>query len=116
MAKNFIQPGRTVSVPAPYTVTSGQLVIVGMLAGVAQHAAASGATVEIDTEGVFDLVKTSAQAWTVGQAIYGTPASGVATTVTTANILIGVATAAAANPSATGRVRLNGSAPAAAAA
>jgi predicted RecA/RadA family phage recombinase len=114
MAKNFIQPGQTVSVAAPRDVASGELVIVGLIAGVAQHAALSGAQVEIDTEGVWDLAKTSAQAWTVGQAIYGIPSTGLATTATTAgNVLIGTALAVAANPSGVGRVRLNGAAPAA---
>ena len=116
MAKNFIKPGRVVSVAAPRAVTSGDLVIVGLLAGVAQTDAASGAAVEIECDGVYDLAKTAAQAWAVGAAIYGIPATGVVTTATTTgNVLIGVAAAAAVNPSTVGRVRLNGSAPAAAA-
>ena len=117
MAKNFIQPGKVVTVAAPRAIESGELVIVGLLAGVAQHDAANGAPVEIATEGVFDLAKTSAQAWaTVGLAIYAVPATGLATTATTTgNVLIGTNVATAANPSGTGRVRLNGSAPAAAA-
>ena len=74
--------------------------------------AESGADVAIATEGVYELPKTSAQAWTVGAAIYWT--GSAATTATTAgNLLIGVAAAAAANPSSTGFVRLNGAAPAA---
>ncbi|MCB5412352.1 DUF2190 family protein [Pseudogemmobacter faecipullorum] len=117
MAKNFIQRGWTVSVPAPRDVLSGELVVVGVLAGVAQHDAASGTPVEINTEGVFALKKTSAQAWTVGAAIYATPSTGICGTAATAgNLLVGVAIEAAANPSETGVVRLNGSAPAAVAA
>jgi len=114
--KNFIQPGKTVTVLAPDDVESGNLVIVGLLAGVAAHDAASGDPVEIVTEGVFTLPKTSAQAWTVGAAIYGIPSTGSTTTATTSgNVFIGVAMEAAANPSATGVVRLNGTAPSAAA-
>ena len=114
--KNFIQPGKVVTVIAPRAVASGELVVVGLLAGVAQHDAANGAPVEIATEGVFDLAKTSAQAWaTVGLPIYAIPATGLVTTATTAgNVLIGTNLATAANPSATGRVRLNGAVPAAA--
>ena len=112
MAKNFIQRGAVVGVPAPRNVTSGELVVVGVLAGVAQHDALSGTPVEIATEGVFVLPKTSAQAWTVGAAIYVTPATGICTTASTAgNLLIGVALEAAANPTPSGVVRLNGSAP-----
>ncbi|GGE26638.1 Predicted phage recombinase, RecA/RadA family [Gemmobacter megaterium] len=116
MAKNYIQPGHVVSVPAPRDITSGTLVVVGLLAGIAQHDALSGAPVEIVTEGVFTVPKTSAQAWAVGQAIYVIPGTGVCTTATTSgNVLVGAALAVASNPSATGVVRLNGAVPAAAA-
>ena len=111
--KNHVQPGRIVTVTAPRTLTAGELVIVGLLAGVAMTDAASGASVEIDTEGVYDLAKTSAQAWSsVGLAIYGVPATGLCTTATTAGtVFVGVNLATAANPSPTGRVRLNGASP-----
>ena len=114
--KNFIQPGKAVTVTAPRDLSSGELVVVGLLAGVAQHDALSGAPVEIVTEGVFDLAKTAAQAWaSVGLAIYAVPGTGLVTTATTAgNVLVGTNLATAANPSDTGLVRLNGSAPAAA--
>jgi predicted RecA/RadA family phage recombinase len=117
MAKNFIQPGKVVTVAANRTLTSGELAVVGLLVGVAQHDAASGAPVEIVTEGVFDLAKTSAQAWaSVGLPIYVVPGTGLATTASTSgNVFIGVNLATAINPSGTGLVRLNGSAPVAAA-
>lgn len=112
--KNYIQPGGILTVPAPAIVASGAGVKVGVLFGVAQADAASGAPVAIATEGVFTLPKTEAQAWTVGAAIYWDPTPGECTTATTAgNLLIGVAVAAANNPSTTGTVRLNGAAPAA---
>lgn len=106
MAKNYIQQGDTITVTATADVASGALVVVGALAGVAMYSAASGEEVEIKTTGVFELAKTSAQAWTVGAPIYATSA-GVATTVATDNVAIGHAVAAAANPSAIGRVRLS---------
>ena len=114
--KNHVQPGGIVTITAPRALTSGELVSVGLLVGVTQTAAESGASVEIATEGVFDLAKTSAQAWSsVGLAIYMVPATGLCTTATTTgNILVGVNLATAVNPSGTGRVRLNGAAPAAA--
>jgi predicted RecA/RadA family phage recombinase len=115
MAKNFIQAGDTVTVTAPRNVTSGELVTVGVLSGVAQTDAVSGKPVEIATRGVYSLAKTNAQAWSVGQAIYTIPSTGVCTTAaTTGNVFVGVAVEAASNPSATGVVRLNGAAPAAA--
>lgn len=115
MAKNFIQPGHVVTVSAPGDVSSGDLVKVGLLVGVAQFDAPSGDPVEIALEGVHELAKVSAQAWTAGEAIY-VSSTGLATTATaTGNVFIGVALAAAANPSSTGIVRLNGAAPAEAA-
>lgn len=110
--KNSIQEGSHLTIPAPATVASGVGVVAGVLFGVSIHAASSGADLTIATEGVFELAKTSAQAWTVGQAIYFVPGSGLCTTATTTgNLFIGCAAAAAINPSSTGFVRLNGSAP-----
>ena len=115
--KNFVQPGETVSVLAPAVLASGQMFRVGLLAGVASAAAASGADVEMCTTGVFDVPKAGSQAWTVGQLIYGVGTTTlVATTATTTgNILLGVAVAAVGSGAGetVGRIRLNGSAPAA---
>lgn len=115
--KTFVQDGARVTVTAPGDVESGELVTIGLLVGVAVHDALTGEDLEIATEGVFTVAKTSAQAWaTVGLAIYVVPGTGLATTATTTgNVLIGTNMAAAANPSGTGVVKLNGAIPAAAA-
>jgi predicted RecA/RadA family phage recombinase len=110
--KNQVKRGDVMSILAPYAVVSGAGVKRGLLFGVAQADAANGAAVEIVTTGVFTLPKVSAQAWTVGAAIYWDDTAKNCTTATTAgNLFIGVAAAIAANPTATGVVRLNGSAP-----
>lgn len=106
--KNAVQNGEILTLTAPYARTSGQGMLVGSIFGVCTTDVASGASVEAEVGGVFDLAKLSAQAWTVGQLIYWDDTNKQTTTVSTSNKLIGVATAAAANPSATGRVRLNG--------
>jgi len=112
--KNQTQEGDVITLIAPATITAGTPISNGVLAGVAITAAASGAPVECATRGVYVLPKTSAQAWTVGAAIYLIPSTRVVTTATTSgNLLLGTAVAVADNPSATGVVRLNGSAPAA---
>jgi predicted RecA/RadA family phage recombinase len=113
--KNFIQKGEVVTVTAPATVASGDLVTVGLLVGVAVHDAASGSPVEIQTTGVFRVKKATSQAWaTVGLAIYVVPGTGTATTATTAgNVLIGTNVETELAAAAIGTVRLNGSAPAA---
>ena len=106
--QNYIGKGDVVIVSAPSGgVTSGQAVKVGDFFGVAQLAAAEGADVPIAMEGVFDLPKTSAQAWTVGVKIYWDATNSVCTTASSGNKLIGGAVLAAANPSGTGRVLLN---------
>lgn len=106
--KNFIQTGANISVIAAAAASAGDPVLMGALFGVATSDAAIGETVTLVRGGVFELPKTSAQAWTVGAKIYfdGTEC----TTVVSTNKLIGVAVAAAADPSATGIVLLDGAA------
>ncbi|MFN3891997.1 MAG: DUF2190 family protein [Beijerinckiaceae bacterium] len=105
--KNFVQPGDIITVPAPANVLAGAGVLVGSIFGVAAHDALSGADVEIAMTGVFDLAKVSAQEWTIGAVIYWDNTDKVCTTTASTNKAIGLAVRAAANPSATGRVRLN---------
>lgn len=105
----YIQPGEVLELAAPYDRSAGQGALVGSIFGVCTLDALSGASVPMSTEGVFDLAKTSAQAWTVGAKIYWDDTAKECTTTSAGNTLIGVAVAAAANPSSTGRVRLNGS-------
>ena len=106
--KNYIKEGKTLSLLAPYAVTSGSGLEVGSVFGVASNDAANGAAVEAVVEGVFTLAKNSAEAWTVGELLYWDNTAKVVTATSTSNKLIGVAYASAANPSSTGQVRLNG--------
>ncbi|CDF86338.1 hypothetical protein PKB_5025 [Pseudomonas knackmussii B13] len=115
--KTFIQNGDVITVPAPAGGTvSGKLYKVGAIVGVAATSEAAGDPVALKTTGVFELTKTSAQAWAVGDLAYMNPASGILSNASaTGLVLVGAVTEVAANPSAVGRVRLNGvSAPAAA--
>ena len=102
--KNFIQPGGTVTLTVPSDVSSGDGLLVGSLFGVASGDALSGADVEAVTEGVFDLAKTSAQAWSQGDKVYWDDTNKECTVVAAGNVLIGVAMVDAANPTDTGRV------------
>jgi predicted RecA/RadA family phage recombinase len=105
--RNFIQPGDTLTVPAPTGgVLSGGMVIIGSLIGIATATAAVGVPVAVKTTGVFELPKVSAQAWTIGVPIYWDGTAGNATTTSTSNTLIGYASEVAANPSSVGRVRI----------
>lgn len=107
--KNYVQKGDTLSLTAPYAVASGAGFKVGSIFAVASGPADNGAAVEGATVGVFDLAKVSAQAWTVGAAIFWDDVAKLCDTTSSGNTRIGVAVAAASNPSAIGRVRLNGS-------
>ena len=108
--QNYIQPGKTLTVTAPAGgCTSGKAYKVGGIIGVAATTVAAGEQAELQVEGVFELEKVSAQAWTEGAPIYFNTANGLVTSVSAAGLfLVGVATAVAANPSAVGTVRLNG--------
>ena len=107
MAKNFIQPGNTLTLTAPSDVSSGDGVLVGTIFGIAAGAAVSGAEFEAMTEGVFEMTKATG-AITQGAKVYWDNTNKNVTTTATANTLIGAATVAAASGDATVPVRLNG--------
>lgn len=106
--KNFVQAGESLTLAAPEAVTSGRGLLTGKIFGIAQHDAASGADVTIARKGVVTHAKTEAQAWTLGAAIYWDNTNKVFTTAASGNTLVGAAAAAAANPSTTGTVLLDG--------
>jgi predicted RecA/RadA family phage recombinase len=107
--KNFIQPGGTISLTAPYTVLSGAGLLVGAIFGVASFDAAINETVEAQLTGVFELPKTSALAIAVGDRLYWDNTAKLVNKTSSGNTLVGAAVSDAANPSATVLVRLNGS-------
>jgi len=108
--KNFIQRGETLTLTAPYAVSSGGGALVGSIFGVAATDVASGEDGEFQVAGVFDLVcETGASTgWSQGALIYWDNTNKRVTKTSTSNKLIGVAVRAAADGDATGRVRLNG--------
>lgn len=105
--KNFVQCGDTVTMTAPYAVASGGGFLVGALFAVAAYAAASGATVEGVTEGVFDLTALSTDTATVGAKAYWDDTNKRITTAASGNSLVGVFLLAKANGDTAARVRLN---------
>lgn len=107
--KNFIQAGDVVSVTAPAAVTSGSLVKVGALFGIAVTDAAPGAAVELVIEGVYTLPKVTTDAIAIGDKVYWDDTAKLVTKTATNNVLIGVSLSAATNPSASVNVRLNDS-------
>lgn len=107
--KNYVQPGDTLTLAAPYDVSSGDGALVGGIFGVAAGDALSGASVDLVTRGVFTLPKTSALAIAVGDRLYWDDTAKAVNKTPSGNTLVGVAVTAAANPSGTVAVRLNGS-------
>ena len=107
--KNYVQPGNTITLTAPYAVASGDGLLVGSIFGVASGTAALGETVEAALTGVYDLKKVASQAWAAGDKVYWDNTAKEATKTTTSNTLIGVAVVAVAGGAGDtiGRVRLN---------
>ncbi|MDP5309105.1 DUF2190 family protein [Paracoccus spongiarum] len=108
--KNYVQPGNTITLTAPYAVASGDGLLVGAIFGVATGSAALGESVEAALTGVYDLKKVASQAWAAGDKVYWDNTAWEATKTTTSNTLISVAVVAVAGGAADtiGRVRLNG--------
>jgi predicted RecA/RadA family phage recombinase len=107
--KTYRAPGEVIEFTAPGGgVLSGTAYKIGSALVVATHDAAATAKFNGLIEGVVEVAKVSAQAWTEGQQINYDTATKLFTTVTTGNFRAGLAVAAAANPSATGLVKLNG--------
>ncbi|MTH36539.1 DUF2190 family protein [Paracoccus limosus] len=108
MAKNFIQPGNVLTIPAPAAVLSGGVVVAGDIKGIAQGDAATGAPVDVATAGVWSLPKIAANAFALGAKVYWAAGTGLATSTASGNTLLGVAVEAAPADSASVKVRLSG--------
>jgi predicted RecA/RadA family phage recombinase len=106
--KNYVQSGDLITVTAPYAVSSGQGVLVGSLFGVATCDAASGASVDIMPEGVFDITALTSDTGTAGAKMYWDNTNKRLTTTTTSNTLVGVLTLAKGGSDTTARVYLDG--------
>lgn len=109
MAKNYVQPGQTLTFTAPYVVASGAGFLVGAQFAVALADAASGAPVEGRVNDVWDLAKATGEAWTAWAKVYWDNTNKRLTTTSSGNTYVGVSTQAAASADTVGRVKLNGS-------
>jgi predicted RecA/RadA family phage recombinase len=113
MAKNFIQNGDVIPFVAGATITSGELVQVGSLFGVAQNDYANGETGELVLKGVYTIPKTTGvgTALTAGAPAYYDTSEGAAVNgsdESAANPLCGYAIEAAGDDDATAKVKLLG--------
>ena len=92
--KNYVQPGNTITLTAPYAVTSGAGLLICSIFGVAAGTAILGDPVETAVEGIYDLKKVASHAWAAGDRVYWDNTAKQTTKTLTANTLIGVATEA----------------------
>lgn len=107
--KNLVQTrGDTITVPASANTTGGEVVVIGSLKGVAAGDAAIGEALDVVTVGVFELPKVGVNVFAIGAPVYYDAGDKLVTSDpdSGANQLIGIAVTAAANPSATVRVKL----------
>lgn len=68
--KTYRGEGRTVTLTAPYTITSGQWVKIGSILGIAGAPAASGEKFACWVEGEYEVTKVGSQAWAEGVKVY----------------------------------------------
>lgn len=106
--KNFIQIGKTITLNAPYDVSSGNGILVNALFGVASTDALAGEEVETVLEGVFELPKKDDQQVDQGAKLYWDTANKQLTTTATGNVRVGAASVAAGPTEPTVQIRLNG--------
>lgn len=106
MATNYVQEGKTLNYTAGADITSGQLVLIGTIGGVAKTDIANGKTGAVHVCGVFSIPKATG-AVTQGAKLYWDESESEVTTTATDNTLIGVAAAAAASGDSNVHVLLN---------
>lgn len=112
--KNFVQAGEVLTLTPSAAVASGVGFLFGAaLFGVATSDVASGAPGEFITEGVVTIGKTSALAIAVGDRLFWDAANKVVNKTSAGQQQVGVAVAAAANPSAAVAMKLVSALPAA---
>ena len=109
MATNHFQPGKVLDWTngSGKDVLSGELVMIGVLAGVALTDIAKDAIGAVQVEEVFELPKTASEAITAGAVVYQDASTKLVTTTDTGNTRIGVAAYAAVEDDATVKVKLN---------
>lgn len=111
MATNILDNGGQVDVTLAANATSGSLVVLNQMFGIAIISGVTGERIPLATGVRVTLPKMNAasNSFAVGANVHWDATNAVVTQNATSNLKIGVATAAAANTDATATVRLNGS-------
>jgi predicted RecA/RadA family phage recombinase len=107
MAQNFVQEGDQI----PYTLVaeavSGDTILIGKRVGIALKSGAIGDVIQLAVEGVFEVAKTTGQAWTVGALVYFDNTTKKYTTTVGSNELAGFITLPAISGDTIGYVKIN---------
>jgi predicted RecA/RadA family phage recombinase len=103
---NRISNGDSVLFTAAADYSSGDIVPLVTICGIAATDIANGSTGTVQLEGVYSVGKTTGEAWAVGTALYLVVATGKLTSTASTNIPFGAAVAAAASGDTTGVARL----------
>lgn len=104
---NYVQDGDTLTLTPSAAVDSGVGYLFGVsLFGVATNDVASGEEGEFRTNGVVTIGKTSALAIAIGDRVFWDATNSVVNKTASGQPCVGIAVAAAANPSATVRIKL----------
>lgn len=69
MTSTYVQPGATIDHVAASAISSGDVVVIGNILGVALADIASGATGSVAIEGVYDLPKVTAAVIAAGEMV-----------------------------------------------
>lgn len=112
--KNYVQPGNTLTIPAPGNYNGGQGCLVGLIFGVVASDVKTGEDMDLTTVGVFDLAKWNTAIFTIGAPVYWDTGSMSARSSNDedsnssgeSEVLIGVAVAVAGAGASTVRVKL----------
>lgn len=107
MSRNFVYDGEHFNYTAGATITSGDLVPMTDMVGLALSPATSGTTIAVRTEGVAELAKLSTDVITQGQIVYWDNTNKRITTTSAGNTRAGKAYAAAGNGATKVQVKLN---------
>ncbi|MDP3263910.1 MAG: DUF2190 family protein [Tabrizicola sp.] len=106
MAANYQSVGNHLTIPAPELVSSGGVVIVGSIAGVALGSAAAGEPVDVAVTGIWELPKVGAQTLSLGEPVYWDSTADLVTETASDNTRLGTVAKAAGPGVATVAVRL----------
>ena len=103
----FAHEGSNIDFTPTVAVVAGEVVVQGDLVGVACRPLAANEPGALAVFGVFDFLKATNVAYTVGTILYWDDANNVVTATASGNKLIGKVTRAAATTDTTVRIRMS---------